>query len=301
MSRLEARCMNCGAIYRTKDMIATDCSNRGAKKAYMCADCARRNQAYTSGNNTDAEFGKVENGIKCGIELETTGSTLYARNMLFRFGFVPTNDSSLNDSYDSMHAEYQYGNSCEYVSGINHGMKRFTKQFIEIEKCLISNDIAIDDSCGTHFHVSFNDMRGDNGEAYMEMICNYFQSIFMEMQKVMQNNPSETEKFFGRYFTSFAPVMGECTRQRCGNHSDRYVWVNCTNHSNIEFRLNKFVSAKQYTELCMFEIWACKTIVNNFCLKYNDVSKRKENAKKCGHKLARKLEKIYVEMINSEF
>ena len=296
MARIEARCMNCGNVFLTADMIATTCANRGAaKRAFMCERCATTNQHYTSGRNTDAEFGKVENGIKCGIELETAGSTLDARNMLFRFGFVPTNDSSLNNTRLDM-PYYGYDKTCEYVSGINHGMKRFTKQFIEIEKMLNTRQIAMNSSCGTHFHVSYNDMLTTTGDNAMYFITNYYKSIFGDMQKIMEENHDKTEKFFGRYFTDYAPKFDSFSHQHVNEYNERYCWVNLTNSTNIEFRLNKFVSAKQYTSLCMFEIWCVKTIMANFAEKYNTTTDKKTLAKKTGAKLAKKLAKIYAEM-----
>ena len=293
MARITAKCMGCGAVKMVSEMVATACANRGANKvAYMCKHCATHNDGYQS-MRENGEIGGVENGFRFGIELETNCSTDNFRNMMFRYGFEATHDGSLNDIGENRY----YGGwgreaSCEYVSPTNKGLKRFTKQFIEIENYLNNGEIQMDDSCGTHCHISYNNM--ENGE--MAMICNYFQSLFTEIQNVMIANPEKTKKFFGRYFCHYAPRFYENTHMRLGDHDDRYCWVNCTNHTNIEFRLNKFVTAEQMRECIKFEQWMTKTIIDNFTSKYNNGENRKELAKKTGAKLAKKLAKIYAEM-----
>lgn len=294
MARTMARCMQCGMVYNVSEMVGTKCNNRGVKKiAYMCNRCATHNDGYTS-MRENGVIGGVDNGFKFGLELETNMSSDFFRNMMFRFGFEATHDSSLNNVGERRYESGWMGHeaSCEYVSATNKGIKRFTKQFIEIEKALASGDVIMDESCGTHCHISYNDM--SNNE--MQYICNYFQSLFTAVQDVMLQNPEKTAKFFGRNFTHYAPAFDADTHMRLGNHSDRYCWINATNHTNIEFRLNKFVTAEQMRECIKFEQWMVKTIIDNFTSKYNSTENRKELAKKTGAKLAKKLEKIYAAM-----
>ena len=290
MARINATCTCCGRTFKAIEMVATKCNNRGKDKvSYMCERCATQNDGYVSMRD-NGTVGGVDNGFKFGIELETNMSSDFFRNMMFRFGFEATHDCSLNNVGDRRYRSgWDTESTCEYVSATNKGIKRFTKQFIEIEKALASGDVMMDDSCGTHCHISYNDMA--NGE--MAMICNYFQSLFTAMQDVMLASPEKTTKFFGRNFTGYAPAFRQDTHMRLGNHRDRYCWVNCTNSTNIEFRLNKFVSADQMRECIKFEQWVVKTIIDNFTSKYNDTENRKELAKKTGTKLAKKLAKIY--------
>lgn len=298
MSRINATCTRCGIVMIARSMIATECANRGAnKRSFMCPDCAKTNEGYGSRNNV--EVGGVNNGLRYGIELETTASTEYFRNMMFRYDYIATHDGSLNSTGERI---YTIGNngwytesSCEYVSATNKGLKRFTKQFIEIEKCHNEGQVEWDDSCGTHCHISLDNM--ENGE--MTMIRAYYQSLFMPLQAVMIANPAKTEDFFGRYFSySFAREITENTRMRPEHHNDRYAWINAVHDSNIEFRLNKFRTAQQMLTCIKFETWVVKTIVSNFTSKYNDVprSERKALAQKTAQKLAKKLQKIYDEM-----
>lgn len=302
MSRIYARCTRCGMVARTSEMVATGCANRGInKRSFMCPECAETNENYGARNNV--EVGGVNNGLRYGIELETTMSTEYFRNMMFRYGYIATHDCSLNNTgeriYTVGHNGWSTESSCEYVSATNKGLKRFAKQFIEIEKCMEDGAVEMDYSCGTHCHISIDNMQ--NGE--MKKIRAYYQSLFMPVQEVMIDNPEKTQRFFGRYFSvQYAKKITEDSRMRedgtPNSHNDRYHWINAMHNSNIEFRLNKFVTANQMLECIKFETWMVKTIVNNFTNKYNDVPReeRKALAHKTALKLAKKLEKIYSEM-----
>ena len=298
MARIYARCTRCGMVARASEMVATGCANRGInKRSFMCPECAETNENYGARNNV--EIGGVNNGLRYGIELETTMSTEYFRNMMFRYGYIATHDCSLNNTgeriYTVGHNGWSTESSCEYVSATNKGLKRFTKQFIEIEKCMEDGAVEMDYSCGTHCHISLDNM--ENGE--MAMIRAYYNTLFMPLQVVMIAYPEKTKAFFGRYFSdSYAREITSATRMREHNHNDRYAWINATHNSNIEFRLNKFRTAEQMLTCIKFETWIVKTIVSNFTSKYNNVpaNERKALAQKTAKKLAKKLDKIYAEM-----
>ncbi len=298
MSRKNAKCTRCGVIMVAASMVATGCANRGVnKRSFMCPECAKTNERYGARNNK--EVGGVENGLRYGIEFESTASTEYFRNMMFRYDYIATHDGSLNSTGERRYTVGRNGwyteSSCEYVSATNKGLKRFAKQFLEIEKCHNEGHVEWDDSCGTHCHISINNM--ENGE--MSMIRAYYNSLFMPLQAVMTANPVKTEEFFGRYFSySFAREITENTRMREEDHDDRYAWINAVHNSNIEFRLNKFRTADQMLTCIKFETWVVKTILNNFTSKYNSIprTERKQLAVKTANKLAKKLESIYAEM-----
>ena len=294
MRKSIARCTNCGVRMETRDMIATRCNNRRKDQfAYMCPHCATHNEDYRSSREM-VEVGKIDNGWKYGIELETSDSTPFFRNMMFRFGFKATHDGSLNSTGDDERYTTRYGwteSSCEYVSSTNCGLKRFTKQFGEIEKSMLSRDVDMDDSCGTHCHISYNDMEGN----VMDKIRIWYYEIFHDMQEIMREYPSCTENFFGRYFNcSFAEEIREGIDWN--DHDSRYHWINLTNDTNVEFRINKFVSGSQMLECIKFEQWVIKTVIDNFTDKY-DTDNNEVIARKTGKKLARKLKSKYEEML----
>lgn len=252
--RKTAKCTCCGTVAFTDTMVKTEMPNRGKRNAYMCRTCASQNRWYHTSNNELQGKAKA-NAVGVGWELETSFSDDYARNILFEFGMIPTNDSSL------------YGSrTCEYVSGIQQGLNIGSKMCVTIEKLMQENHLQINDSCGTHFHVSVNSMKDSNGQqTYMGYIKRFYHSLFVPLAKAMRENPEKTKKLFGRTFTGYARDIDEST-----NAENRYNFINATNNSNIEFRLNKFVSAKQSQAVTKMEVEMVKAIVTNFCEHFND-------------------------------
>lgn len=254
MCREMAKCTCCEGFFPVDEMIGTAMPNRGGRPAYMCRECATRNRFYHT-SNTELQGKAKGNKVCVGWELETSYSSDYARNILFEYGMIPTNDSSLRGS-----------RTCEYVSGIQQGLNIGSKMCVSIDKLIQSGDIQINDSCGTHYHISVNNMCDANGrQVYMDYIRRFYHSLFLPLAKAMRENPEKTKKLFGRYFTGYARDIDNST-----DAYSRYNFINATNNSNIEFRLNKFVSAKQSQELTKMEVEMVKCIVKNFCEHFMD-------------------------------
>lgn len=256
MARNMAKCTCCGTVHPVEIMVGTEMPNRGNRKAYMCRECAIRNRYYHTSNNELQGKRKV-NQVGVGWELETSFSDDYARNILFEFGMIPTNDSSLHGA-----------RTCEYVSGIQQGLNIGSKMCVTIEKLMQDGHIQINDSCGTHFHVSVNAMKDENGQqTYMGYIQRFYHSLFIPLANAMRDNPEKTERLFGRFFTGYAKFIDETA-----NANNRYNFINVTNNSNIEFRLNRFVNAKQAQTVTKMEVEMVKCIVTNFCEHFNDTN-----------------------------
>lgn len=286
MARNYAVCTCCGNSYPVVDMVGTAMPNRGGRVAYMCAECARRNRYYHTSNNQMQGKAK-QNAVCVGWELETSYSDDYARNILFEFGMIPTNDSSL------------HGNrTCEYVSGIQQGLNIGSKMCVTIEKLMQDGHLQINDSCGTHFHVSVNNMKNASGQqVYMDYIRRFYHSLFVPLANAMRENPEKTKALFGRNFTGYAQDISENA-----SATSRYNFINATNNSNIEFRLNKFVSAKQAQAVTKMEVEMVKCIVTNFCEHFMDTewdrrryekrtAYRKHKAQVTGNKLVKLFQK----------
>lgn len=254
MARNYAKCTCCGNSYQVETMVKTAMPNRGGNGAYMCAECARRNRWYHTSNN-ELQGTAKKNAVRIGTEWEIANHTDYARNILFEFGCIPTNDSSLHGM-----------RTCEFVTGIQQGLNIHSKMCVTIEKLMRENHLQFNDSCGTHFHVSVNNMKDDNGQAvYMDYVRRFYHSLFIPLAKAMRENPDKTERLFGRFFTGYAKDIDENA-----NANNRYNFVNVTNNSNIEFRLNRFQSAKQMQAVTKMEVEMVKAIVTNFCEHFND-------------------------------
>lgn len=254
MARNYANCTCCGGSFSVETMTGTAMPNRGGRMAYMCPTCARQNRYYHT-SNTEMQGKAKKNLIFVGWELETSFSDNYARNQLFEYGMIPTNDSSLHGQ-----------RTCEYVTGIQQGLNIGSKMCVSIEKLMQENHLQINDTCGTHFHVSIDSMKDGNGQqTYMGYIQRFYHSLFVPLANEMRNNPQKTKKLFGRNFTEYARNIDENT-----NPNNRYNFINVTNNSNIEFRLNKFVNAKQAQALAKMEVEMVKAIVINFCEHFMD-------------------------------
>lgn len=265
-----AKCTCCGTIQATDSMIKTAMAKRGGANAYMCTHCATHNQSYHSTGAKNRGTQKV-NGVYVGIELETSYTDDYARNMLFEYGLIPTHDGSLQSEGAGSKYGWADGNACEYVTGILSGLNIASKMCVTIETLKNQGFLKINESCGTHFHVSIDSMKNECGEkVYMGYITRFYQSLFTPLCEAMQAHPHATEALFGRNFSRWAKSVNAYTVA-----GDRYNFINVTNNSNVEFRLNKFVSAQQYQNLMKMEVEMVQAIVTNFCQHFNDEPKDK--------------------------
>ena len=254
MARNTATCTCCNREFLVVDMVGTAMPNRGGRDAYMCRDCATRNRYYHT-SNTELQGKEKQNKVFVGTELELAYHDDFARNVLFEYGCIPTNDSSLRGT-----------RTCEFVTGIQQGLNISSKMWATLETLKQDGHIQINDSCGTHFHVSIDSMKDGNGQqTYMGYIQRFYHSLFIPLAKAMRENPEKTERLFGRTFTGYARDIDEYS-----DPSNRYLFVNVTNNSNIEFRLNQFVSAKQAQAVTKMEVEMVKCIVTNFCEHFMD-------------------------------
>lgn len=265
MAKLYATCTRCGSEFPTVDMVKTSSAKRGGNSAHICARCASRNEYYHTQNNKILGTDKV-NEVLCGIEFECSYSDEYARNAMFEYGFIPTHDCSIRS--DGNGRRYgNDGNACEYVSGLMKGLNRASKFALTCDKLIADGHLKVNDSCGTHFHVSIDSMKDEYGEkTYIGYIQRFYHSLFIPLNNAMQANPEKTTALFGRMFGHYCGVITSTASPAY----DRYLWVNLTNNNNIEFRLNRFVSGKQYQNLMKMEVEMVKCIVKNFCEHFND-------------------------------
>ena len=294
MARKQATCSNCGRKFDVDTMVGTTSAKRGGQPEYMCIECARRNNGYHTSNLVVFGTKKV-NLTQVGWEHETSYTDDYARNTMFEYGFIPTHDGSLNSDGDESRYGYWDGNSCEYVSGIMQGLNKASKFALTCDRLMKDGHMKINDSCGTHFHVSIDSMKDNAGNhTYMGYVRRFYNSLFVPLCEAMKENPEATEELFGRYFTHYAKEIDMETTQ--SGHYDRYYFINCLADTNIEFRLNKFVNGKQYQKLMKMEVEMVKCIVKNFCEHFNDTPKdsnrypnktsyRKHKAQVTGQKL----------------
>ena len=108
----------------------------------------------------------------------------------------------------------------------------------------------------------------------------YDRDIFEHILNEMRLNMEETKEFWGRYFGEYC----EATIS-----DDRYNSFNTRSSvETLEFRLLKFINAKQYIRACDFCIWVTRYI--NYHIKkesFNSVS-----AKKVGSYILKKYKEV---------
>lgn len=301
MAKTYATCTRCGATHPVSVMTATTSAKRGERSAYICERCATQNMYYHATNSAAVGTNK-KNNVLCGIEFECSFSDDYARNAMFEYKFIPTHDCSIQS--DGMGRRYgSDGNSCEYVSGLMKGLNQASKFALTCDKLVSEGRLAVNDSCGTHFHVSIDSMKNAQGEkVYMGYIRRFYHSLFIPLNEAVASNPEAMRRVFGRGFGHYC----EAIDRTANPEYDRYLWVNVTNSNNVEFRLNRFVNGKQYQNLMKMEVEMVKCIVTNFCEHFNDTeidSRRYENMrvyrKHKAEVTAQKLVKIYWKYANN--
>jgi hypothetical protein len=301
MAKTYATCTRCGAVHPVSEMVGTTSAKRGERSAYICSRCATQNEYYHTANDKVLGTDKV-NQTMCGIESENSYSDEYARNVMFEYGFIPTHDGSLRSDGNGQRYGWRDGNACEYVSGLMKGLNRASKWALTCDKLIADGHLKVNDSCGTHFHVSIDSMKDANGnKTYMGYIRRFYHSLFIPLNEAMASNPEAMRNLFGRGFGGYCEAINANARP----DYDRYLWINVLNDSNIEFRLNRFVSGKQYQALMKMEVEMVKCIVTNFCEHFNDTdfdNRRYENMRVYRkHKAdvtAQKLVKIYRKYAN---
>lgn len=300
MARTNATCTRCGAVHPVSVMVGTTSAKRGERSAYICQRCATQNEYYHATNDKVLGTDKA-NAVFDGIEFECSFSDEYARNAMFEYGFIPTHDCSIHsDGYGNRYGSD--GNGCEYVSGLMKGLNRASKFALTCDKLIAEGHLKVNDSCGTHFHVSIDSMKDANGEkVYMSYIRRFYHSLFIPLNEAVASNPEAQRRVFGRGFGHYCESIDRTAQPEY----DRYLWVNVINNNNIEFRLNRFVDGKQYQALMKMEVEMVKCIVTNFCEHFNDTdidSRRYENMrvyrKHKAEVTAQKLVKIYRKYAN---
>lgn len=237
-------CNNCNRIGAVKVPIAT----RGNRNGWMCDFHARQLEGYTDENGF-RKGNRKENGFTFSIELETSNSTMKARGELLNFGFIPTSDCTV---------------SVEYKSPIYEGLNAISKQLVSIEKLNTENQLAIDSTCGTHFHVGHAEHINPQT---MDYIRRFYHSIFVPLSDYMVAHPTETTAFWGRPFTNGSWATPITANTHATEHRN---FINTEHPYTLEFRLAKFQNAQQYMQVVKFCRDTVNAVIENFIKHFND-------------------------------
>ena len=223
---------------------------RGGGKAYLCDFHYYNEHGYFTRNERKQGTTKVH-GFTYGVEFETSRSTAKARIEFTDNGYLPTQDSTVD---------------VEYKSPIMNGLNQLAKHTVTFERLINENDLEVNNSCGTHFHIGGEALNADA----MNYIKRFYHSLFVPLSDTLQANPEATKKLFGRPLNYWAnAIYNNCDVE---NHTN---FINMQHSKTIEFRACKFVNAKQYMHAVHFCDELTKTVLTNFVEHFNDEPKDK--------------------------
>lgn len=218
-------------------------------KDYICRRCSEVN-GYSQRNVI--EKGKITQA-SFSFEFETSQSKEELFELI-KYGFIGCYDCSIGGR--------------EWKSPIFYNKKSFHSVCNKMDKFskYVGND------CGTHLHV---------GTKYKYKLQQYRTAIFKPILEYMYGNDEKTRKFWGRYFNHYCSANIEQNSRYCAFN----VWSSV---ETLEFRLLKFVSAKQYIKATDFCIDTTKYI--NYRLSKDNFGA--EEAKKLGENILEKYKEV---------
>lgn len=224
------KCKGCGNSTKLTDFY----------KADICRVCAQSKQ-YSQKNTK--MVGKTTKYPAFSMEVEVEGVEVESDPdpvLLVKYGFLVCSDTSVQSEYKSP----------IYLD---------RKSFYHVLPVLESIKQHIGDRCGTHVHVQMVNKR---------RLYEHYNEIIGPLQEWCIEHAAETNRFWGRYFTSYAMAPGF--------PSVRYSWINTyvSGQPTIEFRLCKFTSQKQFMTMLTF----CRSMVRYLDVQLEILHSRQEYA-----------------------
>ena len=216
-----SRCISCGQIAQVDSgakMFTFPQSNKVG--ACLCARCRGLGnlKSYYDENNT--RVGKQTSGKYAGIttslELETIGNSSTMKVALLKQDFIATHDGTVDIEYKSpifnnAHSIGIFSNTVQWGN----------------EKC---NFNTLDARCGCHTHYGLSHNEFDFRRVDYSIFDAY-------LDKINSLSRDARIAFFGRDFGQWARAHIACEHTSCVNNEHEYT---------VEFRLPKFINARQY-------------------------------------------------------
>lgn len=196
---------------------------------YMHPDCIQI-RPYHGERQCKTTHKPNKDGIKIGFELEGSFPTYndYARCMNGIYGFVPTRDSSI-DGYeigDNVDVEFNTPIYCN-LSGIQSMMRSMEDAHFHTKG----------NNTGHHINIS--------GPTLNTLKWRHNFEVIIKIGEWLRSNPEICKACFGREICHYANVEYSC--------NDKYSFINVSHNNRIEFRIPRYLNARQYiltTFLC---------------------------------------------------
>ncbi len=265
-----------------------NCNNRGWKKypirrrgggnAYLCEYHAHSLESYFAENSL--RIGEMKaNGFTYSVELETSAADFNARLELCVAGFLPTADSTV---------------FAEFKSPIYNGANALKAFLPSIQWLLDERHIAIDNTCGTHFHVGHDTMINSRT---MDYIRRFYHSLFLPLSLELERNDDKATEIFGRGFGYWAQAITAHT-----SPTEHTNFINTQHENTLEFRRAFFRDAEQYSRCADFCRKVTEKVCKTFCVKVYALGlesgdrlteEQKAELKKAADKTARQIVKLF--------
>lgn len=221
---------------------------RGGRPAYLCDMHLRRDGSYHYENilvvGTDKKHGNTVS-----VEYETMETTEKARVEFIQNSYEPTHDGTV------VH---------EYKSPIMNGLNGLSKHCETYQRLIDSGDIRLDDSCGTHFN-NGNIHMPEEALAPNGYIGRYLHSLYIPLSDYLLDHPEDCKKVFGRELCYWAqPITASSEPDEHRN------FINLQHDTHIEYRVCKFVTAKQYMTAAKLCVKFTECVMTNFVEHFND-------------------------------
>lgn len=211
-----------------------------SSRFWLCSLCKSNKQSYSAAND---EYKGKPDSLPCfSFELETAGESGDASYAMLAYGFIATDDGSVDTEYKSP----------RYLS--------LAAALPALKRIDTFADDAIDSRCGTHIHVDCRVKRHVSPDVFYPLI------------RYMQAHQQETTRFWGRYFRGYAAAQSGIGHTDAFSLSSRY--------DTLEYRLPLFVNVKQYLEVIRFVRACTRTITDYYTYVPADVRSTDELAQK---------------------
>lgn len=276
-----ATCLQCGTSIQPWTGYAAPLASNGGRAQYICRYCYAGYNDISYGQHAHAAAtGKqAKSHLTYSVEFEARNVDAATRGELAAVGFIATKDCTTEVEF-KMPPRGNLNNS---------------KTWSTIERLARDGHLAITPSEGTHIHIGHGDVEHPQEDGNptpdlinprtMARLRTYSGTILYPLIKYMDYHIIGTVKVFGRGFNGMA---------RYGVSPDvRYMAINITNRTTIEYRLPKFRTAEQYRYCLKTCAALTKCIVTNFMKYANDPAADPYKLQHKAEITARKLVKVW--------
>lgn len=245
--------------------------NRGGRVAFLCPSCKRRMDSYFDDNDNPARGTTTAKRLTTGFEFEVDYPTYDIRAYLMQLDFIPSHDSTVD---------------CEFKSPVYKSLNPIKGVLRTLEKKQAANEFEVSSRCGTHVHIGH---RAINAYTNRAIAANY-KALFAPLSNYLDTHPYECAAVFGRSLDGWAaPIDTMDPYEHCN-------FVNIQHNDTIEYRVCKFVNAKQF----MLAIQTCQkftlAILNNYIAHFGEGNEL-HKAEITGQKLVKLFQRAYAQTL----